>query len=336
MRTLRLVDTTLACYPTWWRDTYGEEIRKVSEDLVAEGRGEWRLAVNLARGALATRLRANAMPMHRELWATRTRVSIAVATLPWLVVLPFVLAAIIDRDSYQSISAATITHLTHSPATRIATDAYQFLQIALLVSFFAVVIGWSALAGGVRRSPAPGRRLVLLCWVPLLSFLADLGLFIARQTQTSHTTLFHGNAPPVPLGGHPATAHALLVVLWAVFAAGALASVLSLAVVTKRADMPILYLRSGKRIAAFTALSLTLMAVMAIAGGIATGYHGRLIPSMGNFLYRGHFSAGLYVVVSARWWLAAVPLTLAAAVALAGWHSARRAWRATVSLTTSG
>ena len=97
MRTLRLVDATLVCYPAWWRETYGEEIRKLTEDLVVGGRSEWRLSANLMRGAFATRLRANAMPMRRELWAARTRASIAVATLPWLVALPFVLAAITDR-----------------------------------------------------------------------------------------------------------------------------------------------------------------------------------------------------------------------------------------------
>jgi hypothetical protein len=335
MRTLRLVDATLVCYPAWWRETYGEEIRKLTEDLVVGGRSEWRLSANLMRGAFATRLRANAMPMRRELWAARTRASIAVATLPWLVALPFVLAAITDRDGYQSISSATISHLAVSPGTRVTTDAYQFLQTALLVTFLAAAVGWSTLARGVRQSPRPHRRrLIALSYLPLIAFVADLGLFIARQTQTSHSFFIHGG-PPVPLGGHPVAAHALLIALWAVFLVGVLASVFSVVIVTKHVNLPMLSLRSGKRIAAFTACSLTLMASLAIAGAIAGSYGSRLVPSLGNFLYGGHYSAGTYLVVLPEWWLAAVPLALAAVISLSGWRSARRAWRTTLWLTES-
>jgi len=203
-------------------------------------------------------------------------------------------------------------------------------------TFLAAAIGWSTLARGVRQSPRPHRRrLIALSYVPLIAFVADLGLFVARQTQTADSFVSHGPGPPVPLGGHPAAAHALLIALWAVFLVGVLASVFSIVIVTKHVNLPMLSLRSGKRIAGFTACSLTLMASLAIAGAIAGSYRSRLVPSLGHFLYGGHYSAGTYLVVLPEWWLSAVPLALAAVISLSGWRSARRAWRTTLWLTES-
>ena len=332
MKGLSLVDATLACYPEWWRDIYGDEIRKVTEDLVAEGRSERRLAVNLVRGALAVRLRGTAMPMRRELWAARTRTSIAIATLPWLVVLPFVLAATGSRGRDLLLSAATIA----DPASRVSTYSYESLQIVLFVSFCVVVSGYGTLTGAVRRSSHPRRRrLLLLSYVPLVSFFIDLGLFIARQTQVPHAFSLHTGRAPIPLDGNPVTAQALLVALWVVFVLSAVTSIFSLEVVTKHLDLPMPSLTTGKRIAAFTAFSITLMAALAMTGAVASGYKGLEIPALGNALYRGHLSSGQYLVVAPEWWLAIVPLTIAAVVSLAGWRSARRAWRVTSSLTWS-
>jgi hypothetical protein len=169
--------------------------------------------------------------------------------------------------------------------------------------------------------------------VPLLSFLADLGLFIARETQQAHAFVSHGGGPLVPLDGDPSAAHGLLIALWVVLVVGVVTSVCSLIVVTKHVDLPMLYLRSGKRIATVTAVSLMVMTVSAVVGGVAAGDHGLSIPSLGNFLYSGRYTAGRYLVMVPVWWLAAAPLAVAALVSVAGWHAARRAWHTTVLLT---
>jgi len=328
MRAPRLIDASLACYPAWWRDVYGEEIRRITQDLAADGGNEMRLAGDLLRGALTTRLRGTGMAPRPELWARRTRVSVAVATLPWIVVVPFVLAAM-GGHSLRTLSAATLA----APATRISSYAFEVMQLALIVSFCAMAAGWGALVGGVRRAARPHRRhLMLLSCVPLASFLAVLGLFIARMTQLPNEFQSHGG-PLIPLDGNPAAAHALLVVLWFALVAGVLASVWSLALVTKHAEMPMLYLRSGKRMATFTAIALTLMAVSAVVGAVAAAYHGYPVPSLDNFLYTGRYASGQYPVELPGWRLAGVPLTAAAVVSLTAWRVARRAWSTTVSLT---
>ena len=175
MRTLRLVDTTVAFYPVWWRKVYEDEIRRVVEDLVDDGRSEWRLAANLMRGAMITRLRGDAMPMQRELWAARTRASIAVATLPWLAVMPFVLAAFTGHNGYQSISAGTIAHLEQSPATTISALSYGVLQDVQLLSVLVIAFGWFDLIRGIHGPPTMRRgHLVALSYVPLMAFAVDV------------------------------------------------------------------------------------------------------------------------------------------------------------------
>ena len=96
----QLADIALRCYPAWWRRLYGDEIGQLTDDLLSEGRSELRLAANLLGGALAARLWARAMPPRAELWLARTRASIAVATLPFLGVLPFVFFGLHANEGY--------------------------------------------------------------------------------------------------------------------------------------------------------------------------------------------------------------------------------------------
>ena len=44
-------------YPRWWRKRYGAEFAALLADLRAEGRGRWRLGVDVVAGALDARLR---------------------------------------------------------------------------------------------------------------------------------------------------------------------------------------------------------------------------------------------------------------------------------------
>ena len=270
------------------------------------------------------------MPPQRELRSTRTRISIAVATLPWLVVLPFVLAATGNRTGYVYLTASTIS----SPATKVATYSSEVLQTLLIVTFIAAAIGWSTLFRGVRRSSHfRPRRVALLACVPLASFLVVLGLFIARLTQLPNSWGTRGGVYPVALDGNPSAAHVLHVVLWFAFVTGALASVFSVAIVVRSVELPMVLLRSGRRMATWTAFALTLMAILAVAGVVSASFQGHDVPALGNVFYTAHFRAGLTYVITPQWLLLITPLVVAAAISVAGWRSTRRAWRVTLSLT---
>ena len=89
-----LIDVAMGCYPQWWTERYGEEMRAVIDDLQGEGRSQRSIATGLVRDALRTRLRARGMPRTYGMLANRTRTSVAIGTIPWLAVVPFVLLVI--------------------------------------------------------------------------------------------------------------------------------------------------------------------------------------------------------------------------------------------------
>lgn len=84
-----LIDVALRCYPKWWTERYGEEMRAVIDDLEDEGRSRRAIAFGLFRDAARSRLQARGMPHAYGLLATRTRTSVATGTLPWLLIVPF-------------------------------------------------------------------------------------------------------------------------------------------------------------------------------------------------------------------------------------------------------
>lgn len=52
----RFAEAALRGYPLWWRELYAEEAGQLVADLSADGHSGLRLAVNLFKGALSTRL----------------------------------------------------------------------------------------------------------------------------------------------------------------------------------------------------------------------------------------------------------------------------------------
>src|ERR1700730_17498643 len=63
MRKDAALSIALRLYPKWWRDRYLDEAQVVTNDLVATGRSRWRIATNLAFGAMRARLSAAGMPL---------------------------------------------------------------------------------------------------------------------------------------------------------------------------------------------------------------------------------------------------------------------------------
>jgi len=57
-----VIDVALRCYPTWWRERYGDEMRATIESLRLEGRSAISIAVGLFRDAFRSHLQARGMP----------------------------------------------------------------------------------------------------------------------------------------------------------------------------------------------------------------------------------------------------------------------------------
>ncbi len=209
MSGMSAVDAALRRYPTWWQDRYGTEVRSLTADLAAEGRSPRRLAVDLVRGAIRVRAQAEGMPKRFGLWATRTRLSIALATLPWMVAVPLVLIAMGSQRLHATggmvvhsgiTPAGSHLHLlptggafipahgTFPPSAPPLTMAGSMAAYAafamiplLIITLVVLATGWGRLIGAIRTSCSPQRaKVTVLAWTPGFALLADIGLIAAQ------------------------------------------------------------------------------------------------------------------------------------------------------------
>lgn len=323
----RITDAALRCYPAWWRDLYAEEVGQLTDDLLSDGRGELRLAADLFRGAVSARVWARAMPPRSDLWHARARASIAVATLPFLGVLPFLFFGLQADEGYQTLPRGQVLRLTQAPAAQVGHQMWTWLHVGLIAGLIAALVGWSALSRGVRRSrvlrPSHPRLLLRL---PLLFLALLIALFVARQTQNPSSFMVLGTAPGVliPSGGDPATAAALLDVMWAVLAVGVAVTVVAISRVVGVCEVPWKTIVSGRRVAAAITVVLGLMAVWAVVGMAVSWPGGLVARPTGMGPGSPHAPYTVYMVFP-HWALMAVPLVIAAVTSLAGWRASRRA-----------
>jgi hypothetical protein len=279
----RLVEAALRCYPSWWRQRHLGEVHLVVADLLAEGRHPIVLASGLLRGALRTRTRAIGMPIRYDLWSVRTKMSVLVATVPWLVVGPMVLYMLGDPKLHSSVGPIVPGQLVPfgsnylqiwingkppRPAPPVATAAWVAtysafaMGVLFLLLWIVLLVGWRRMTAAIRRSGVRHRlRTWLLAWVPGIAVLGDIGLLIAKNQFGPHGYSQHGNGPLIPFGGDPAVAHALGVALWIVAIGGWIGSLVCVSMATTRAALAPEELQFGKNVANLVALLLGMLFV---------------------------------------------------------------------------
>jgi hypothetical protein len=337
-----LVDVALSCYPKWWKERYGGEMRAVVDDLKDEGRSERVIAFGLVRDAMRSRFQARGMPRSYGLLANRTNTSVAASTLPWLAVVPFVLY-IMGRFVVQSSSGAVQpgypfqfslsrtrvvsepgihwVHPSISTATWVAGASTMVVDGLYLLTFLILSLGLGALRTGIRREKGSNRRwMYLLTWVPALTLLA-LVVFAISQTLLNGTG--HWSSVPkghiVYSGGHPALAALMGNCIWTVGIAGWLLSMVGLAVVANRVTVPPETLRWGRTVSVFTSISLTLTFLAFVVWGVAINVQSGQTQV-----------AGAIVATYSRhdlWLPMMVALGLASVASILAATSARRSWR---------
>jgi hypothetical protein len=344
-------DMALRCYPKWWQDRYGSEVRAVSEDLMKEGRSEAGLTLNLLRGAIRARTRAVGMPRNLELWRARTRSSVAVATLPWVVVFPLMLWAIGTEGWHVPHGHAYPTSWTKllglslilgSPNT-VVVHGHQVAAVPPLTAggTVAVVAGWSlaalvivtplvflsawmGLLGAVKRSPSPNRRhLRRLARAPGYVILGWFLLSILGAWATPHSwRTVHGHI--VPVGGNVGLSHDIDVATGVLVAGGWLLAIICVGLAARRADIDTADLRFGRSVS----VTVSLLSVLTVAacGALVVGL---IIQSQeaahGAFSTISYPHAGVWPGM-----LAAVLLT--AVLSWSAATTARRSWRVVAAL----
>jgi hypothetical protein len=341
----KILQLILGCYPQWWRDRYAEEVRAVVSDLQHDGRRATGVALSLLVGAVRTRIRPVGMPQVRDLWATRTKISIAVATLPWFVVAPiaqFTAAgtgqrvvslrgtvfppnvSIFDHPQFQITNTAH--HLVATPTLNRSSQVIAFasfiIAIAFFVGLFALAMGWLRLLLGIRAtSTTHRRRMLFLAWTPAIALLTDVALWFAYESQQASSWAGHGGAPYIPLNGNPTAAHALHLALIVVGLSGWILSILCIAVAVKQAELALIDLQYGKRLSVFMAPVISVMFVAYVVLGIAL------------YMQPAASFSGLTVVSNhqALFWPVMVALGCSSLVTIMAAGSARRSWRVIAS-----
>jgi hypothetical protein len=336
------VELALRCYPTWWRERYADEMRAVVADLTADGRSHRAVTLDLLRGAVRARVRATGMPPVAELWRTRTRLAIAGATLPWVLLGPLLLTFLGGQALHVAgggrIFPPTLSMTGGvrplvaggslplqpapplSPGGTVAWYANVAMVVLWLVTFLVLFCGWMGLIGAVKRSPGPRRRgLRLLAWAPGFSILLDLVLVVVADVLMPHAWHTVGGHL-VPHGGHLAAAHGVDAILDVVAVVGWLISIPSVAVATRWADIAPVDLRFGRSVSLVVSVLASLTMVAFAAWGV------------GLVVQTGELGRGIdFTRISYRYqdfWLPAL-LVVAAVVALSTLSAsvARRSWR---------
>jgi hypothetical protein len=276
----KLIATAFRLYPSWWRARYLDEVQVVTEDLAAAGRSRWALTLNLIRGALRARLRAEGMPMAYDLWARRTSTVVALATVPCLI--PFLW---LFYRPHQSPSS-------HSPASFNGWSNWVALTLVMTVLLLVAIIFWiyTALRSGVlERAPENRKRLRMLARAPRYLVLSALCLIVAWFFARPSVMYYRTGHAPVPLNGNPLLATVLLHAAGAALVICGASLVLLLVEIARHGHISLRGLASAVSITHITVVLLWLMTASAVTvsalyrSGIVTGF--MVFPSSRSWLH---------------------------------------------------
>jgi hypothetical protein len=288
-----LIDVALRCYPKWWTERYGEEMRAVIDDLEDEGRSRRAIAFGLFRDAARSRLQARGMPRTYGMLANRTRTSVAIGTIPWLAIVPFVLVVIgrytlrprsnelivgypfvLTPFRTKALEAGHTVFPAISSASWVIGISVMVVEALFLLTLIVLAIGLAALRYGILREMGRNRSwMYWTTWAPAYTVLGIVALDFAQFGFDHHRhpqdALVNGQFSVTMVGGHPALAALMGNLMWSVAIGGWLFSMIALVVVANRANLPPDTLRFGRTVSVLTSISLSLTFIAFMVWGIA-------------------------------------------------------------------
>lgn len=267
--------------------------------------------------------------------------SITAATIPWLIVAPFVSivtghvflhsntsGAHSGISYYFSLfgtgvlgtSAHGYRHPPLSPATQVLGVSSQLLSWLTLITFLVLASGWSACRDGLKRSRTPEQRRLAWMWrAPFVIVLLVILMKTIQSNLSPHN--FHGtkNGQSIAFGGHPAAAALLGDATWALAIIGWIL-VIALAVrIAQKVDLPPVALRFGRTVSVVTA-GLTLLSFFAFATWcMALVAQSHQLPDAGTVTASYPHDA--------LWLPVALAFGIAVTVSVLGATNAKRSWR---------
>jgi len=270
------------------------------------------------------------MPKDYRLWSMRNKISIAGATLTWLLIAPIIgMTTGTQKVGLRFASTARPYHvpplLPTAPAARIVTYAGLAMGIIAFITVLLLISGWSHLIGGIRRSNAPDQsRTLWLAWVPGISFLLWLVGAIVDwiAIRPSAMTISGRDHHITYLNGYPATAHVFGIALTVTGIGGWLLSIACIAVVAKRSEVDLSELRFGTGLSTTVSALFALLFAAYVAWGIGLTLEGRQ-AAFGGFNVISYSRQSL-------WLPTAILLGLAVAISIASARAARKSWNVLV------
>ncbi len=280
----RLVHATLACYPKWWKERYGDELGVLCSDLRGAGHRPIKMAAGLLLGAVDARVRGTGIPPVATVHLERARWSLVAATVPVLCSFPLLVWIVGSTGTTYAglVRPAGTYDVTVVPtlgfAGRLTQDAVLALALLVVCAFMALTVAWrqvrTVLAGR-------GRKGQLLWWCPPVLGLGALGIAVLRARMvpvvgSTSGSVVHGrtvvSVTYLP-GGHPLLAVWLALAVWAAFAL-MLASTVALAVAVGRSDLSDETLVTGVGIGRILSAITALSALAVVAWGLGLGLEG--------------------------------------------------------------
>ena len=278
------------------------------------------------------------MPHNFRLLATRTRTSVATGTLPWLAIVPF-LSYVIGRFTLTSSSGAVESgypfqltllrtrvvsepgvhwvHPTISTSTWIVGGATMFMDALFSLTLLVLIVGLGVLRYGIVREKGQNRRsLYVLTWVPVVVVVVLVAMRVAQGFLSDGSRLGPNDQF---IDGHTALAALMGNFMWVVAIGGWLLTIVGVAVVARRANLPPETLRFGRTVSVMTSVSLTLTFIAYLVWGVAVAIQNR----------ESHVAGAIVATYSLQdvWLPMAFALGVSCVTSIWGATVARRSWR---------
>ena len=278
------------------------------------------------------------MPHNFRLLATRTRTSVATGTLPWLAIVPF-LSYVIGRFTLTSSSGAVESgypfqltllrtrvvsepgvhwvHPTISTSTWIVGGATMFMDALFSLTLLVLIVGLGVLRYGIVREKGQNRRsLYVLTWVPVVVVVVLVAMRVAQGFLSDGSRLGPNDQF---IDGHTALAALIGNFMWVVAIGGWLLTIVGVAVVARRANLPPETLRFGRTVSVMTSVSLTLTFIAYLVWGVALAIQNR----------ESHVAGAIVATYSLQdvWLPMAFALGVSCVTSIWGATVARRSWR---------
>jgi hypothetical protein len=193
----------------------------------------------------------------------------------------------------------------------------MFMDALFSLTLLVLIVGLGVLRYGIVREKGQNRRsLYVLTWVPVVVVVVLVAMRVAQGFLSDGSRLGPNDQF---IDGHTALAALMGNFMWVVAIGGWLLTIVGVAVVARRANLPPETLRFGRTVSVMTSVSLTLTFIAYLVWGVALAIQNR----------ESHVAGAIVATYSLQdvWLPMAFALGVSCVTSIWGATVARRSWR---------